>query len=86
MELAARKLTREAREEAKNFIAIQSTFKGAQEEIAAKIREMIRSANEAVLEENTAFDEETSLYFDPESQQRWLERVEEQLFKTTPKT
>jgi len=86
MELAARKLTQEAREEAKKFIAIQSTFKGAQEEIAAKIKEMIRSANEAILEEQTAFDEETSLYFDPESQQQWLERVEEQLFKTTPKT
>jgi hypothetical protein len=29
--------------------------------------------------------EYTSLYFDPKAQRWWLDRVEEQLFKTTPK-
>ena len=85
MEIASRDLTREVREEAKNFIAIQLTYKGAQDEIAAKIKDMVRSANEAVLKEHTAFDEDTSLYFDPESQRRWLERVEHELLKSTPK-
>jgi hypothetical protein len=84
MELAARELTREAKAEAQNFIAIQSSYSAAQGEIAAKIQEMVRSANEAVLKKHTAFDEETSLYFDPASQQRWLERVEAQLLATTP--
>jgi len=85
MELAARKLNREAKEEFKHFIAIQSTRNAARDEVAAKIKDMVRSANEAVLIEHTAFDEETSLYFDPESQQRWFERVEKQLFLTPPR-
>jgi hypothetical protein len=85
MEIAAIKLTREAKEETKNFMAIQSTYKDAQDEISAKIRDLVRSANEAVLKEHTAFDEDTSLYFDPESQRRWLERVEDELLKSTPK-
>ena len=85
MEIAARKLTREVRKETKNFIAIQSTYEDTQEEISAKIRDMVRTANQAVLKEHTSFDEDTSLYFDPEAQRRWLDRVEEQLFKTTPK-
>ena len=85
MEIAARKLTREAKEETKNYMAIQSTYIDAQDEILAKIRDLVRSANEAVLKEHTAFDEDTSLYFDPESQRRWLERVEDELLKSTPK-
>jgi hypothetical protein len=85
MEIAARKLTRRARKETKNFIAIQSTYENTKEEISVKIRDMIRAANQAVLIEHTAFDEDTSLYFDPESQRRWLDRVEEQLFKTRSK-
>ena len=85
MEIAAIKITREAKEETKNFMAIQSTYKNAQDEISAKIRDLVRSANEAVLKKHTAFDEDTSLYFDPESQRRWLERVEDELLKSTPK-
>ena len=84
MEIAARNLTREVRKETKDFIAIQSTFKETQEEISAKIRNMVRTANQAVLKEHTLFDEDTSLYFDPEAQRHWLDRVEDQLFETTP--
>jgi hypothetical protein len=85
MEIAARKLTREAKEETKNFMAIQSTYKDTRDEISAMIRDLVRSANEAVLEEHTTFDEDTSLYFDPESQRQWLERVKYELLKSTPK-
>ena len=85
MEIAARNLTREVRKETENFIAIQSTYKDTQEEISAKIQEMVRTANQALLKEHTSFDEETSLYFDPEGQRRWLDRVEDQLLKTAPK-
>jgi len=83
MELAARKLTRKAKLEAENLIAIQSTYKATQGEISSKIRAWVRSTSEAVLKDHTVFDEETSLYFDPEIQQQWLERVEEQLLETT---
>jgi hypothetical protein len=84
MEIAARKLTRKAKGEAKNFLAIQSTCNAAQSDIAAMIKDLVRSTSEAVLKEHTAFDEDTSLFFDPESQLLWLERVEEQLLETTP--
>lgn len=84
MELAARKLTREVREKAQDFMAIQSTYKAAREEISVKIKDMVRAASEAALRDHTAFDEDTSLYFDPEVQQRWLERVEERLSLTAP--
>ena len=86
MELAVRELNREAKKEVKNFIAIQSTRKAARDEMATKIKDMVRSTNEAVLKDHTAFDEDTSLYFDPESQQRWFERVEDQLLLTAPRT
>jgi hypothetical protein len=86
MELAARELNREAKEEVKNFIAIQSTRKAARDEMTAKIKDMVRTANDAVLIDHTAFDEDTSLYFDPENQQRWFERVEEKLILTAPQT
>jgi len=79
VEIAARKLTREARKEAKNFIAIQSTYKETQEEISVKIRDMLRTANQAALKEHTSFDEDTSLYFDPGSQRWWLYWVEDEL-------
>lgn len=85
MVLAARKLTRKAKDEAQNFIAIQSTYTATQNEIAAKIKAWVRSTSEAVLKDHTVFDEETSLFFDPEIQQRWLDRVEEKLLDTTRK-
>ena len=83
MEIAARDLTREAKGEAKNFLAIQSTYKATQSEVAATVKNLVRSTSEAVLKDHTAFDEETSLFYDPEIQQQWLERVEEQLLETT---
>ena len=81
IEIAARKLTREAKKETKNFIAIQPTYKETREEISIKIREMLQTANQAVLKEHTSFDEDTSLYFDPKGQKWWLDRVEDELLK-----
>jgi hypothetical protein len=45
---------------------------------------MIRSASEDSLKEHTAFDQDTSLHFDPEKQRQWLDLVEEQLLRTAP--
>jgi hypothetical protein len=84
MEVAARKLTREARKEAKKFIAIQLSYEDTLEEISAKIRDMLRTSNQAVLKKNTSFDEDTSLYFSPKGQRWWLHWVEDQLLKTRP--
>jgi len=82
MEIAARKLNRESQQEAKTFIAIQSTYPAVRDEIAEKINGMVRSANEEVLEDHMAFDKATSLFHDPASQQQWLERVQRRLLST----
>lgn len=79
MEIAARKLTQKAREEAKAFIAIQPTYADTRKEISAKIRDMLQTANQAVLREHRSFDEDTSLYYDPEGQRWWLDWAEDQL-------
>jgi len=78
-ELAARRLTREAREELKDYLAINDTYRAVQEELTAKLNNLSREAMEASFEEHTDFDEETSLYFDPRAQRWWLEEVEERL-------
>ena len=64
--------------------SVISPYRAARDELAARIKQMLQIANEAVLNEHTAFDEETSLYHDPERQQQWLEGVEEQLLESTP--
>lgn len=81
MEIAARKLTQDVRKGVKNFIAIQSTFQDTKDEISAKIRDMVLTANQAVLKKHKSFDEYTSLYFDPKAQRWWLYWVEDQLLK-----
>ena len=83
-EIAARRLTQEAREVASSLLVIQSTLKGARDEISVTIRAMVQAAMDESLREHTAFDEDTSLFFDPKKQRLWLETVEEQLRKTAP--
>lgn len=83
-EIAARRLTLEAREVASSLLVIQTTQKGARDEISLKIGALVQAAMDESMREHTAFDEDTSLYFDPKKQRRWLERVEEQLRKTAP--
>jgi hypothetical protein len=78
-ELAARKLTREAREELKDFLAIHNSFQAVQEELSTKLKDLARDSMAASFEEHTDFDEDTSLYFDPRAQRWWLEEVEERL-------
>ena len=81
-EIAARRLTQEAREVASSLLVIQSTQKDARDEILDKIKAMVQAAMDESLREHTAFDEDTSLFFDPKKQRWWIERVEEQLRKT----
>jgi hypothetical protein len=82
MELAARRLTREAQEFSATYLAPQATYAEAREAVAGQASSLAQTAMEAALAEHTAFDQETSLYFDPEAQQRWWEGVEARLRKT----
>jgi len=78
-ELAARQLTREAREEMKDYLAINNSYREVQEELKTKLKEMAHAAMASSFEEHTDFDEDTSLYHDPRAQRWWLEEVEARL-------
>jgi len=82
-ELAARQLTREAREEMKDYLAINNSYQAVQEELKTKLKDMAHAAMESSFEEHTDFDEDTSLYHDPRAQRFWLEEVEERLVEET---
>jgi hypothetical protein len=74
-ELAARKLTSEAGYEVKNYLAIGNTYGQIQEEIMGKLKSMTRETMEASLEDHAHFDEDTSMFYAPYVQQKWLEDV-----------
>jgi hypothetical protein len=78
-ELAARKLTRNAREEMKDYLAISNSYQDVQEELKTKLKEMAHAAMASSFEEHTDFDEDTSLRHDPRAQRWWLEEVETRL-------
>ncbi len=74
-ELAARQLTRDAREGLNNFLAVDATYQAVRDELRAKMEALTRAAMEASFAEHTDFDEDTSLYYDPRAQRWWLEEV-----------
>jgi hypothetical protein len=74
-ELAARKLTSEAGNEVINYLAIGNTYDQIREEIREKLQSMVRETMEASLEDHTEFDKDTSISYDPQVQQKWLEDV-----------
>lgn len=78
-ELAARKLTNEAGYEVKNYLAIGNTHDQIREEITEKLRSMVRETMEMSLEDHTDFDKDTSIIYDPQAQQKWLEDVHTRL-------
>jgi len=83
-ELSARQLTRQAREELKDYLAINNSYREVQAELAAKLASMARAAMETSFDEHTDFDEDTSLFYDPRAQREWLEDVELRLAETAP--
>ena len=83
-ELAARKLSRESREELKNYLAVNATYQAVQDELRAKLEALTRDAMTASFEEHTDFDEDTSLYYDPRAQRWWLDEVESRLAEEPP--
>lgn len=74
-ELAARKLTSEVSDEVKSYLAIGDTYIETQKEINEKLKTMVQEAMEVSMEEHTDFDEDTSMYYDPGVQRRWLQQV-----------
>lgn len=79
LELAARRLTDEARASGDDFFVIQSSYAGARDALLSEMQDLIRSTTLAQFEEHKRFDEETSQFYDPPVQRRWLERIEAKL-------
>lgn len=74
-ELAARKLTHQVQEIAKTFLVIQPTRKQALDELSTRIKSLIKAATDESLKEHLAFDEDTSMIFNPKQQRWWLNKV-----------
>ena len=83
MELAARHLTQQAQADIDAMHVIDSTRQGVHDQLLEKVKELIQAEHDEIIKEHTAFDEDTSLYNDPEKQQWWFDRVNNQLRDTT---
>lgn len=81
MEIAARQLSRRVRKDLASFFVIDSNRRGVEDQIKEKISTLIREENKKIVNQHTAFDEDTSLYFDPEKQQWWFDKVKKQLLE-----
>jgi hypothetical protein len=78
-ELTARRLNRHYNTHMEEFFAIGSTLEEVKKQLHAEAERISHEGIEEALEEHTSFDEDTSLFYDPEIQQRWAKRVFEEL-------
>jgi len=81
-ELAARKLTKDARKWALNLSVIKQSPQEVHSEIVQQIKAMINSAIKANQKRHLKFDEDTSLFYNPSWQAWWLEKVDKELKQT----
>jgi len=81
-ELAARKLTSDARKWSSNLLIIKQTPQEVHAEIVRQIKDMINSAMKANQKRHLKFDEDTSLFYNPSWQVWWLETVKKELRQT----
>ncbi|HHB75912.1 MAG TPA: hypothetical protein ENK84_05145 [Desulfobulbus sp.] len=79
MELAARRLNRRVGKDISSFSVIDSSRQGVEEQLKEKISALVQGENIKILQAHTSFDEDCSLYFDPEKQQWWFDKVNREL-------
>ena len=75
-ELTARELTIKAGSEMQSHIAFGKDYSEVQKELVEKLKNMGQETIKASLQEHTDFDEETSLFHDPQTQRKWLKNIE----------
>ena len=78
-ELAARKVTLQAKEELGHYVAFGNTDHEVQIKLRSKVKELVQDAINSNLKTHTAFDEDTSGHYVPKVQQSWLSDVEKRL-------
>jgi len=81
-EIAARKLTSDARKWSSNLSVIKQTPQEVYSEILQQVKVRINSAMEANQKRHLKFDNDTSLFYNPSWQAWWLEVVEKELKQT----
>ncbi len=81
-ELAARKLTADARKWAPDFTVVRQTPQEVIDEITRRVKSIIESGMSASQKRHEKFDEDTSLFHSPAWQAWWLETVEKELKQT----
>ena len=79
MELAARRLSRRVGKNLSAFSVIDSSRQGVEDQLKEKISTLVQRENTKILQAHTSFDEDCSLYFDPEKQQWWFDKVNREL-------
>lgn len=79
MELAARDLTRQVRDKSMSLLIIEESKKAAYEALQREVNNMIEEKNREIIAQHTAFDQETSIHYDPATQAQWYEKISKQL-------
>lgn len=74
-ELTARRITEELGDRKEEFIAFGRNHAEVQESLAQTLQQEARRIVEQDLAIHTAFDEDTSMFHDPERQNEWYDRV-----------
>lgn len=74
-ELTSRKLTRKARKELNGYVAFGTSYHEVNMALTAKVKKLAHQVMKAGLKMQTAFDEDTSGFYQPKSQQLWLKKV-----------
>jgi hypothetical protein len=85
-ELSARRLNRQYRQSLLDYIAVGSTAEEIRAELVEKAKKVLRQGMQNDLQMHTRFDEDTSMFYDREKQQEWLNRVIRELEEEEGKT
>jgi len=79
LELAARELSRTSAQELESFIALGDSVEEVKEQLLEKVHMLGQGIIQVNLVDQTRFDEETSLYYDPAMQKKWYADVTKRL-------
>ncbi len=83
-EITSHKMTRRANKELAGSLAFGQTYEEVQKELIKQVMRLSQETMKADLRLHTAFDDDTSAFFDPKAQKLWLEKVEKELADDKP--
>lgn len=78
-ELTSRKINQQVGKKLKEYIAFGNTSSEVASELTAKVEKLAKAIMQEDLKIHTAFDEDTSGFYNPMAQRKWLTRVQRRL-------